>query len=319
MTSEATTGGLPQAIGYQAGTSPQRPDSVRDAAEQFEAKFIQMMLASMRAATPESDSPLSQDAGTYQDLFDRRIAQEVAGQEKLGLAEALVRQLGDGAASGTESDASTPVLSRAPSPPAAPSAAAPSTLSHTPAPGMDLPAAISGSGTANPAMGEDLAASPEAFVAALRPHAEAAGRALGVEPRVLIAQAALETNWGEQVIRHDDGKSTFNVFNVKARDGEPAVERATSEYVGGEREQRVDGFRSYDSLKAAFEDYVALVGTNPRYGQALEASDAGGYLRGLQAGGFATDPAYAEKVGRVLGSERLDAKRVVLQASRSNE
>lgn len=251
-----------------------------EAAEQFEALFVHMMLKSMRSAGPESGLLGGASAGSYQDLFDWRIAQDIAGSNRLGLAEMLVRQLGggDGALSGPGAAAAPPAV-------------------------LD-----GGAGPASGARADGVPAGPGSFATALRPHAERAGARLGVSPDVLIAQAALETGWGEAMIRHADGRPSYNVFNIKAGPGWSGerVTRETLEYIDGGPRRLQAEFRAYPSLGAAFDDYVELIGGNPRYGEALAAADAEGYVRALQQGGYATDPAYAEKVLAVLESGRLE-------------
>jgi flagellar protein FlgJ len=261
--------------------APGAARTMSEAAEQFEALFVHMMLKSMRSAGPESGLLEGRSGGTYQDLFDWRIAQDIAGSNRLGLAEMLVRQLGDARAGEGGKDG----MAAMPARPGAEPAGAPQ---------------------AN-ATGASVPSDPAAFTAALRPHAERAGARLGVSPDVLIAQAALETGWGEGMIRHADGRPSFNVFNIKAGtawSGE-RVARETLEYVDGSPRRLQAEFRAYPSLAAAFDDYVELIERSPRYRDALAAGDAEGYVRALQRGGYATDPVYADKVLAVLDSGPL--------------
>jgi peptidoglycan hydrolase FlgJ len=150
--------------------------------------------------------------------------------------------------------------------------------------------------------------SPEAFVRELWPHAERAGAALGVAPEVLLAQSALETGWGRHVIPRGDGSSSHNLFGIKAdtRWNGDRVQVNTLEYVNGVPEQQRAAFRAYQSPAESFADYVDFLQRNPRYRGALaQGSDAEGYLRGLQSAGYATDPAYADKILDILGRGTL--------------
>jgi flagellar protein FlgJ len=64
------------------------------------------------------------------------------------------------------------------------------------------------------------------------------------------------------------------------------------------------GFRSYDSYKASFDDYVDFIKSNPRYSEALKKADnAAQYVRELQKAGYATDPRYAEKIMNIYHSQ----------------
>jgi flagellar protein FlgJ len=141
--------------------------------------------------------------------------------------------------------------------------------------------------------------SAEDFVQKLSPYAGQAAKELGVEPKVLLAQAALETGWGRSVIKNSDGKSSFNLFNIKASKswhGEQACV-STLEYENGVARKERAGFRSYDSYQESFQDYVDFIKNNPRYQAALQHVGNGErYLHELQRAGYATDPGYARKV-----------------------
>lgn len=252
-------------------------------ARRFEALFVETMLRAMREATP--GDPLFGGAGLalYRDLHDRQLAREVAERRGLGLAELIVRQLRGRAADGREG-----VVATGP-----------------------LPA----DGTQARAKGADFA-SPAEFVARLLPHARRAGRVLGVEPRVLIAQAALETGWGRHVPRRADGTSSRNLFGIKAGPGwsGPVAEVPTLEHRDGSLRVERGRFRAYGSYAESFRDYLRLVQDSPRYRAALErAASPQGYIRALAAGGYATDPRYAEKVLAVLHGRTLRAALAALK------
>ncbi|MGN0857725.1 MAG: flagellar assembly peptidoglycan hydrolase FlgJ [Stenotrophomonas sp.] len=143
--------------------------------------------------------------------------------------------------------------------------------------------------------------SPEAFVARIWPHARQAADALGVDPRALVAQAALETAWGKRLPNHADGSSGNNLFGIKATGWKGrAVTAGTHEYVAGIRRNENASFRAYDSIGESFNDYVRLLKNNDRYAGALAAgTDVAGFARGLQRGGYATDPQYANKIAAI--------------------
>jgi len=149
---------------------------------------------------------------------------------------------------------------------------------------------------------------PEGFVASVWPHAEKAARELGVDPRALVAQAALETGWGKRHIKRDNGDSSHNLFGIKATgwSGERAT-TGTHEYVNGQRRNEVASFRAYGSVAESFGDYVRMLKNSPRYQSALKAgSDVRGFAQGLQRAGYATDPSYASKIAAIAAGPTIE-------------
>ena len=147
----------------------------------------------------------------------------------------------------------------------------------------------------------------QAFLASIRPHAEEAGQKLGVSPDLVAAHAALESGWGQRPLRQGAADS-HNLFGVKAGSAwQGAVAAAaTTEYEGGVALRKVERFRSYPDQASAFRDYASLLVGNPRYQSALNAgSDAQAFAKGLAAGGYATDPSYADKLASV--AKRISA------------
>ncbi|MCJ8167964.1 flagellar assembly peptidoglycan hydrolase FlgJ [Atopomonas sediminilitoris] len=145
-------------------------------------------------------------------------------------------------------------------------------------------------------------ANAQDFIEHMLPMAEQAAGELGVEPRFLVAQAALETGWGKHMIRTGEGKSSHNLFGIKTHnswEGDSA-RVVTTEFVGNKRERQVANFRAYDSYADSFNDYVAFLKSNPRYQEALASADNGDvYARELQKAGYATDPQYARKISQI--------------------
>jgi len=149
---------------------------------------------------------------------------------------------------------------------------------------------------------------PEGFVASIWPHAERAARELGVNPRALVAQAALETGWGRRNIKRANGGSSHNLFGIKANGwkGESAT-AATHEYVNGQRRNETASFRAYGSPAESFGDYVRMLKNSPRYQAALKAgTDVRGFAQGLQRAGYATDPGYAAKIAAIAAGPTID-------------
>ncbi|MEW5756001.1 MAG: flagellar assembly peptidoglycan hydrolase FlgJ [Pseudomonadota bacterium] len=277
----------------QAAEDPQQ--GLRKVAEQFEALFLHMMLKSMREASMGDPMFDSQATDTYRDLMDHQLATDLAAKRGIGIADMLVRQLSGHlpeAQSGLERIPSRPAISGGVVPPA------------RALPPIEPMRPVPDAATAEP---EPLAfASPEAFIRYMTPLAEQAGRELGVDPKALIAQAALETGWGKKILRRDDDRSSFNLFNIKADrrwQGEQAVV-STLEYEGGLPVKTAAAFRAYGSYGESFADYVAFLKNSPRYAKALEsAGDPAEYVRQLQEAGYATDPNYAKKISEIMGRD----------------
>jgi len=161
-------------------------------------------------------------------------------------------------------------------------------------------------------------ASPEEFIATMMPMAEKAARRLGVEPRYLVAQAALETGWGKSMIRQKDGSNSHNLFGIKATNwsGESAMAR-TTEYVNGRAVKQVEGFRAYASFEQSFDDFVSLLQNSDRYQSAVNAGgDSERFVRELQKAGYATDPQYARKVSQI--ARRMEAYQTVASTGSSS-
>jgi flagellar protein FlgJ len=148
-----------------------------------------------------------------------------------------------------------------------------------------------------------------AFVRRVAPYARAAGEALGVDPKLIVAQAALESGWGGAAIDRADGRPAFNFFGVKAGSGwtGDTVSRRTVEFTDGIAQRRWERFRAYPDLESGFRDYVELIRDSGRYGAAFgDRLGADAYVNALAEGGYATDPDYGEKWLAIYRGERLD-------------
>lgn len=269
------------------------PESVRKAAQQFEALFTQQLLKSARAANLGDDVLGGGQTEFYQDLFDQQMALHLSSGKGIGLAEVLVRQMigsqaaaGDGAVSGRDFTDYQPVTALA----------------------RDLSASRRARIEATQAHAAAAAGDARAFVDQILPHAERAARALGVPPEAIVAQAALETGWGRHVPRHADGTPSYNFFGIKADASwnGARLTKSTHEHLGGRMQAVSAAFRSYGSIGEAFDDYARFLQSNPRYAEALrEGADGEGFVRGLQDAGYATDPAYASKLLKLMGGATI--------------
>jgi flagellar protein FlgJ len=153
--------------------------------------------------------------------------------------------------------------------------------------------------------------SPTAFVKSLMPVAEKWAEQLnGLDPKALVAQAALETGWGKHIINKSDGQSSFNLFNIKAdhRWGGDKASVQTLEYIQGNPIKQQANFRAYNDIEHSFSDYAQFIQNSARYAPALDkASDPTQYIEQLQQAGYATDPEYANKIKRIMASDLLNS------------
>lgn len=140
------------------------------------------------------------------------------------------------------------------------------------------------------------------FVNAMLPMAKEAADRIGVDPRYLVAQAALETGWGKSVMRQADGSSSHNLFGIKASQNwkGDSARAITSEFRNGEMVKETAEFRSYASYRDSFHDLVNLLQSNSRYQDVLKSADnPEQFVRELQKAGYATDPNYARKISHI--------------------
>ena len=147
--------------------------------------------------------------------------------------------------------------------------------------------------------------SQDEFVATMLPMAEAAAKRIGIDPKYLVAQAALETGWGKSVMRAEDGSSSHNLFGIKAgKSWQGGQARAiTSEFRDGAMVKETAQFRSYDSYQDSFHDLVTLLQSNDRYKEVVKSADnPERFVRELQKAGYATDPNYASKISQIAHS-----------------
>ncbi len=298
--------------------------AVKDAARQFEALFLQMMLKSMRDAGGAHDGPLdSEQTRTYTSMLDQQLAQVMA-KRGTGLADVLARQMSKelGTASAPAEIATEPVeeqpvavvpAATMPAPTRPPTAEMLGTRAKDFVSRLWPHAAEAARETGippptRPPTAVMLGTRAKDFVSRLWPHAAEAARETGIPPRFILAQAALESGWGKGEIRHANGSTAHNLFGVKAgrRWSGPVVETLTTEYVGGTAQKTNERFRAYGSYAEAFKDYARMLKSQPRYAAVIEGGrDAQGFARGLQQAGYATDPAYADKLVRVINSNLL--------------
>jgi flagellar protein FlgJ len=265
--------------------------AIKKAAQQFEALFMQMVLKSMREATPKSGMLDSSANEMYTGMLDQQIAGKIAASGT-GLANMIAKQLTRHIKGAASQEPSVPV-------------SAPATV----------PATVSSRATvssARLATRDPMLATPDAdqrnFVTKMWDHAVNAERASGVPAKFIVGQAALESGWGKREIRGADGQPSHNLFGIKAGANWTGrtVDVLTTEYENGVVKKVVDKFRAYNNYTEAFRDWAQLMASNPRYADVLasgrDAGDARGFAYGLQRAGYATDPAYGAKLTRIINA-----------------
>jgi flagellar protein FlgJ len=271
--------------------------ALRSAAEQFEAIFTQMLFKSMRNANSafESDLMSSENQKFFEQMHDDQMSSELSKSGSLGLADMIVAQLSSHQ-NGEEAESRVAMRN-----------AALDTSLRLP---VDQETAIKAADEAVKVMASvdktpeqpTTFESPKEFVTSMKPYADSAAKALGVEPSLLLAQAALETGWGKKVIKNSADHS-YNLFNIKADrswQGDK-VNKQTLEVYNNIPVKESAAFRSYDSYQSSFNDFVRFLNSNPRYGKALESSDSSeSFIRGIHKAGYATDPNYSDKVLSVM-------------------
>jgi flagellar protein FlgJ len=275
------------------------PEALKAAAKQFEALFVNMMMKSMREASPQDGLFDNQQTKMYTSMLDQQLSQNMASRG-VGLADVLIRQLSSTQMNAALDDGSDAKSVEQPEQDLTTSLNNDLLRSLSPnAVRTKVAKADGDAGTSS------KPAHVQAFQDTLTPHAEEASRVTGIPAKFMLGQAALESGWGKHVMRTADGGSSHNLFGIKATGGwkGKTVDAVTTEYVNGVPQKRVEKFRAYDSYADSFKDYANLLRNNPRYEKVLEnATDAKEFAQGLQRAGYATDPNYAAKLTNIINN-----------------
>jgi flagellar protein FlgJ len=275
------------------------PEALRGAATQFEAMFINMMMKSMRDATPADGMTDNEQTKTFTTMLDSQMSQNLA-KRGMGLADMLVRQMsaqtanaqalaigGDTAASGGSALPASIDGARSVSSPTA------------------FNAALVGKVSSGPTSTGNASQAPHvrSFQEKLAADADEASAATGIPAKFMLGQAALESGWGKREIKNADGTTSHNLFGIKAGPNwtGKTTTAVTTEYVNGTPVTRREKFRAYDSYADSFKDYAKMIANNPRYEKVMSSGgDAASFAHGLQKAGYATDPHYATKLTRII-------------------
>lgn len=281
----------------KAGDDPQA--NLRPVARQAEGMFVQMMLKCMRDALPKDGLFSSDHTRLYTSMYDQQIAQQMTAGKGLGLADMMVKQM-------------TASRNAPESPPQAPLKFDQQTVVSYQCASLNrlvrkaIPAAPV-------AQGGELPGDSKDFLARLSLPAKLASEQSGVPHHLILAQAALESGWGQRQIRQQNGEPSFNLFGIKASaDWKGKVtEITTTEYENGEARKVKARFRVYGSWLEALSDYVSLLSRNPRYAAVTAAATAEQGAQALQHAGYATDPNYARKLTSMIQQLKSMSDKVV--------
>lgn len=279
-----------------------QPEALRQVAEQFESMFINMMMKGMRDSNKvfAKDNYFSSfETEFHQEMLDNQLSVDLSKGSGIGLADVMMQQMQR--QYGLDRGKTVQNTQNA-------GAVEPRVFAQS----NKYQQSVTQRTDLNPVAPKAAAEfkQPEEFVSAMIPAVEKGARDLGLEPKALLAQAALESGWGKHMMKDADGRPSYNVFGIKADKNwtGDTVNVQTVEYRDGVARKEWAKFRAYDSLEHSVQDYVAFLNGKERYQQALASTeDAPTYWRELQQAGYATDPAYAEKIQRVYNSDVLES------------
>jgi flagellar protein FlgJ len=249
--------------------------SIRETAKQFESLFMQEVMKSMRASTLASGMLDNNATQLGTEMLDTQFAGKMSGLPG-GLSEAIQKQLARQMGMQDLSPENIRKNSQ-------------TTLAQA------LPA-LATKGIPNHV---------QSFIQKHDASAKAASAATGIPASFMVAQAAHESGWGKREITGADGTKSHNIFGIKATPGwqGKTVDVRTTEVINGQAVKVTAKFRAYGSYDEAFKDYARLLGSNDRYAKVVaqaQSGNAAGFARGLQQAGYATDPAYAEKIAKTI-------------------
>ncbi|APG17631.1 flagellar rod assembly protein/muramidase FlgJ [Kosakonia radicincitans DSM 16656] len=266
--------------------------NLRPVARQVEGMFVQMMLKSMRETLPKDGIFSSDSTRLYTSMYDQQIAQQMTAGKGLGLADMMVKQM---AAQQGSAEPAEQAAQQVPMKFPLETVTSYQNQALTQLVRKAMPKAPDGSD-------EPLSGDSKDFLAQLSLPARLASEQSGVPHHLILAQAALESGWGQRQIPRENGEPSFNIFGVKATPGwkGPTTEITTTEYENGEAVKVKAKFRVYSSYLEALSDYVGMLTRNKRYAAVTTAATPEQGAQALQNAGYATDPNYARKLTSMI-------------------
>ena len=290
--------------------------AIKEVAQQFEAVFLQMMLSSMRKTVPVNEE-FSNEKSMYYDLFDKQVAMDMSSKGGIGLAKMMMTQLSKNpqAIESLQQAAlnipAAPVHNSAPVVPAV-QAEVQQPVQIKSAQRLQqqdtTPVKAEKEQVVNSKKEDFKFDSPLEFLRQIWHSASDVIAESGLDPRAIIAQAALETGWGKHIIKNTDGNSSHNLFGIKSNNGWSGAKvlANTLEYKDGVMAKSNESFRSYDSFMDSVRDYIGFITNNERYKNAVaRQDDPVAYANELQRAGYATDPDYADKITNIINGKEF--------------
>ncbi|MDP3744517.1 MAG: flagellar assembly peptidoglycan hydrolase FlgJ [Methylotenera sp.] len=284
------------------------PEAIKEVAKQFEAIFMNMMLKSMREASPQDNPFDNEQSRTFTTMLDQQLTTNLSSKG-LGLADVLARQLsksGYAANNAMEQAVTDKSTSADTHSNLRPDLTGNPFLNHVANTLKQSNTATQieaiKAGTSMPAVINDRTSAAD-FQNRMASHAESASQATGIPAHLMLGQAALESGWGKREIKAADGTPSNNLFGIKATGNwnGKVVEATTTEYIHGIKQKRIEKFRAYDSYADSFKDFANLMQNNPRYENVMaNLHSPHGYAQAMQQAGYATDPNYATKLASVI-------------------
>ncbi|MDE9549919.1 flagellar assembly peptidoglycan hydrolase FlgJ [Xenorhabdus bovienii] len=275
----------------KAKLSQEPQQGLRQVAQELEGVFVQMMLKSMRSSLPQDGILSSDQTRFYTSMYDQQIAQDLS-QKGLGFADMIVKQFSNANNVASEQAGTVPMPLDKEFLQTLPKQALEQFMRRT------MTAPFSSAASKGSVQSKSLPVSSTDFVSMLSLPAQIASQQSGIPHLLIIAQAALESGWGQREILTAEGKPSHNLFGIKAgKHWKGAVTNImTTEYIEGEPKKMHDSFRVYGSYREAITDYVKLLTENPRYAKVAQSTTAEQGAYSLQSAGYATDPGYAKKL-----------------------
>ncbi|WP_461213418.1 glycoside hydrolase family 73 protein [Lacticaseibacillus sp. GG6-2] len=149
--------------------------------------------------------------------------------------------------------------------------------------------------------------SKQAFIQRLAPYAQELQTTYGILPSITLAQAILESNWGQSSLAVD----YHNLFGIKSNDPKASQVMTTKEYVNGKWETVNARFAVYPSDQASMKAHALLFVNGTRWNAAqyrdvVAAKTYQEAAKALQTDGYATDPDYPSKLIALIKTWHLD-------------
>ncbi len=140
-----------------------------------------------------------------------------------------------------------------------------------------------------------MATNKQAFINSILPAAIQYGQKIGVDPRIIVAQAAHESAWGKSAPGN-------NYFGIKSHGQGGGQNLTTHEVINGQRVKVNDNFRTFNSPSDSVAGYADFLTSNKRYKPMLAAQGLDAQIDALGRSGYATDPNYADRIRSIAKS-----------------